>query len=774
MSSNLTSSFSQFKFGMNNSTEHSIYVFDEFKLDRDKMMLYRDGQPLTLPPKAVETLSILAEHHGQILSKDELIDAVWTDAIVEESNLSQYLYLLRKTLGSRPDGKPYIETLRRRGYRFTADVRFFAESRAGVGSNGVGNIRKERRTVERHGNVLAVVNWQESPQPAADVRPETLRDSVRDQPRHWRWAVTIGLASICLLVGASAAYYLARSAASANQPEPLEQNILRLTNGVEVVDATISPDGNYFVYHEPDGKLYRMYVQQTGQSTRHEIVPASELWPLTKTFTPDGQYVYFLAKNTVGEVGSLYRVPTFGGPMTKVMSDMDSGVSFSPDGREMVYYRNDKDGARFVIKASDGSGDERIIYHTTPGFSYAAWSPDGKSVAIQLESKREGLASACSLAVVHLETGELSPFSDELWDTCARMEWTPDGRALYMIGTRLGESTTPRREQVFHISYPQGRSRKMTHDGSRYQWSSLGVTKDGAVLAVPFNRSSQIWAMSPSGDSRTAVQLTDGQGDGRAGIAPLVDGRVAYVTRSGEKVDVWVMNQDGSDQKPITDGPNAIEEVRSGGDGRYLVFSALGVDKRAHLYRVNADGTGLKQITTGAGREVDSSISNDGKWIAYDSVIFFANSFEIALWKQSLENGERVSLNRNDCQMLHFSPDDKYISCVGEKDILILSSADGTLIRTLRVPQAVITHHTLNFGARWTPEGKAVAYIVNENGISNIWIHQVDGSASRRLTDFTGGSIYHFAYSLDGKHLYVARGHQIRDAILIKESKALS
>jgi Tol biopolymer transport system component/DNA-binding winged helix-turn-helix (wHTH) protein len=754
---------------MANGNGHKIYRFDGFSLDTERLMLYGADGAVELPPKVIKTLAVLVENQGEIISKDELIGAVWNDSIVEESNLSQYLYLLRKTLGKRPDGVPYIVTLRRRGYRFTAEAVQTREIQKTDEASLTGSTSAARHhSVERRGNVLKVVDWSE-----AEPEPGSVLESGSIATGKWKriFSKPIVITALVAALAATSAYTVNWSlmGGSAQAESVRETSITRLTNGTEITDATISPDGKYFTYHEPDGKMYRMYVQQTGQSTRHEIVAASERIPLTKTFTPDSQYIYFLAKDSISTPGSLYRVPTLGGPVTKIVAEIDSGVSFSPDGREMVYYRHDKDGARFVTKASDGSGDEKVIYQTTPGLGYAAWSPDGRSIVIQSEAKREGLTSACSLAAVDLETTKVSPLSDELWDTCARMEWAPGGQGLYMIGTRLGETMTTRREQVFYISYPQGKSRKVTHDGSRHQWSSLGVTSDGAVLAVPFNRSSQIWAMSPDGKSRSASQLTNGHSDGRSGIASLADGRIGYIARNAENVNVWIMNQDGSDQRPITDSPNAIEELRPGADGRYLVFSAMTDDKRSHLHRVNTDGTGLRQITTGEGREIDSSISNDGKWIAYDSAITAGTKVDISLWKQSLEDGQRISLNRNDCQMPHFSPDDKYISCVrDQKDILILSSVDGTLIRTISVPQAVTLSHSINFGARWTPDGKAVAYIVNEKGISNIWVHPVNGGPAERLTDFTGGSIYHFAYSLDGSRLYVARGHQIRDAILIR------
>lgn len=107
---------------MSKRSEQSVYEFEEFRLDAAHSMLYRNGEEISLPPKAVETLLALVVRHGEILSKDELMEIVWADSIVEESNLSQYLHLLRKTLGETRDGKPFIETLRRRGYRFIADV----------------------------------------------------------------------------------------------------------------------------------------------------------------------------------------------------------------------------------------------------------------------------------------------------------------------------------------------------------------------------------------------------------------------------------------------------------------------------------------------------------------------------------------------------------------------------------------------------------------------------------------------------------------------------
>jgi DNA-binding winged helix-turn-helix (wHTH) protein/Tfp pilus assembly protein PilF len=105
-----------------NSGEH-FYEFDSFHIDVANRLLFRDRQPLALTPKAVEILIALVTHAGQLLKKDDLIKMVWSDRVVEEGNLTQNIYLLRKTLADGSNGRNYIETVPRRGYRFVGEIR---------------------------------------------------------------------------------------------------------------------------------------------------------------------------------------------------------------------------------------------------------------------------------------------------------------------------------------------------------------------------------------------------------------------------------------------------------------------------------------------------------------------------------------------------------------------------------------------------------------------------------------------------------------------------
>src|SRR5260221_14557354 len=88
------------------SNKPLIYEFEDFCLDTEHLMLTRDGKEISLTPKVVETLLAIVECHGEIISKDELMGRVWGDAFVEESNLVQNIYVLRKALGTTSDGRP--------------------------------------------------------------------------------------------------------------------------------------------------------------------------------------------------------------------------------------------------------------------------------------------------------------------------------------------------------------------------------------------------------------------------------------------------------------------------------------------------------------------------------------------------------------------------------------------------------------------------------------------------------------------------------------------
>jgi DNA-binding winged helix-turn-helix (wHTH) protein/Flp pilus assembly protein TadD len=168
-----------------------LYEFGPFRVDPDKQVLLRENQPVALTPKAFETLLILVRHSREVVSKDDLMKAVWPDAFVEEANLAQNIFLLRRALGDTPEDRRYIVTLPGRGYRFAEEV----------------------RTVTQEGEDVLIASRSRSemaiqhPQSAVSA---SLRALPASRSRWVNWKYALPLAGVMVLVILSTAFFIRR------------------------------------------------------------------------------------------------------------------------------------------------------------------------------------------------------------------------------------------------------------------------------------------------------------------------------------------------------------------------------------------------------------------------------------------------------------------------------------------------------------------------------------------------------------------------------------
>jgi Tol biopolymer transport system component/DNA-binding winged helix-turn-helix (wHTH) protein len=766
MSFDLTSNFNQFNFGMAKPNGHNVYRFGDFQLSAETLMLYRDSVEVQLPPKVIKTLAVLVENAGEILSKDELMERVWEGSIVEESNLSQYLYLLRKTLGQMPDGRPYIETLRRRGYRFNGYVETAELSQSASGERQLPAANSPAGPgVERQGNVLRLVDWAPEAQPVPHTEPtksETNIDAARPRP-----AITAAAVAVIVIVIAFA-YLWFRPANGAVESRG-EMLVTRLTSGAFPFSATITRDRRFIAYTETESNRSQMWLQPVGELNRIKIAESSDQLFGTKSFSPDGKLLYYTAidKSEPAKT-NVYRMPTMGGPSVKILDDVESNISFSPDGSEIVYRRRNKaaETSSIAIADSDGNNERTLVERKDPLIVGAspAWSPDGRSIIFaELGPDGTGHSNRNRLHRLDVSSGAVADASNETWDTAYSLEWMRDGKGFVFIGTRENESVTTRRDQVYYVSYPEGVSRRITTDSMRHEPASLGVTDEGAIVTIMSNRSSQIWAMSTDGDSTTAVQISRGANDGRAGLAPMPDGRLGYITYANDDIGIWSMGNDGSNSTQLTGSPMIVEELRPDPLGRYFIFSQA-KDKHNHLFRIDTDGSNLTQITSGDGYEVDSSVSSDGNWVAFGSVAEGDKANRLS--RSSIDGGDAQPFGNNDCSRPAYSPDGKYLACItdDDKDILLVLAEDGSRVRSF----TIAPYATVNSGIRWLPDSSGMVYIRSDKGSSNLWVQTLSGEKPSQLTNFTSGIIFNFAFSADGSRIFLARGYPIQDVILIE------
>ena len=138
-----------------------LYEFGPFRLDPEKPCLWRNGEPVALTPKAVETLLVLIRQNGKLVARKDLMDAIWPNTFVEDGNLNFNVSMLRKALGTDEAGEQYIQTIPRHGYRFSADVREVNEEVPAL-------------VVERYPSVGATIEERELGPPAEPKETEAL------------------------------------------------------------------------------------------------------------------------------------------------------------------------------------------------------------------------------------------------------------------------------------------------------------------------------------------------------------------------------------------------------------------------------------------------------------------------------------------------------------------------------------------------------------------------------------------------------------------------
>jgi serine/threonine protein kinase/DNA-binding winged helix-turn-helix (wHTH) protein/pimeloyl-ACP methyl ester carboxylesterase len=154
-----------------------VYEFGPFRLDPAERMLLRGEQVLSLTPKALDTLIVLVEHTRHVVAKEELMNRVWPDIYVEETNLAQHISMLRKVLGEREDGGQYIETVPKRGYRFVVPVRkikLLPTDASFATSLLCSDIAERERLNQTNGGTPAPAQASSVPQPATqrnDIKP---------------------------------------------------------------------------------------------------------------------------------------------------------------------------------------------------------------------------------------------------------------------------------------------------------------------------------------------------------------------------------------------------------------------------------------------------------------------------------------------------------------------------------------------------------------------------------------------------------------------------
>jgi Tol biopolymer transport system component/DNA-binding winged helix-turn-helix (wHTH) protein len=726
-----------------NPESKPIIAFAEFELDIARRRLLRNGEPLALNAKAFDLLTFLAENAGRVLTKEEILDAVWENQFIEEANLTVQISTLRKALGDSRENPRFLVTLPGKGYKFVAELNGHREEEVII----------ETEKIER---IRVVEEYSKDSTPAALLETGAASKSFF---KTWRVVIAGLVLTAILSVGG---YFLLKKKTNIFITAQ-DFSLKKLTSTGNVRAASLSSDGKFFAYTVEKQNQHSLWLGNVDGGEPLQLRPFTEGDFISMYFAPDANILYYVLADNQQLAGALYKIPVIGGVPEKVRDRISSPVSFSSDGKQFVFTRADEENDKVALILADvDSTDERELVVRPYAQRFArfspSFSPDGAMIAFAAIVDESG---TLQLFTANVADGSVRPISNDGWNFVRSTAWLKDQSGILLVGEP--KTSNDGRWQIYYISYPDGAMRQFYPDLNSYG-SSLSLSADDkTLLTVKNDLTSNIW-VAPAADLSRAKQITFSslaRLDGWNGLDWTPNGKIFYTAVADKTKTIWTMDADGSNQKQLV--PNGGENIYpvASDDSRLVVFQSNRSGKPA-IWRVDSpDGGNLRQITEDFTGE--PTVSPDGRWVVYSKV---DEDFG-GLWRISTDGGEPLKLIGN-AGWGRISPDGKFVACQyksdGKTKLAVLSIDGGEPVKLFDTPPDA----NFRFSLRWTPDGKAVTY---RDWIDGIWFQSLDKSAPERLPDLPHEKFYAYDWSPDGKFLAFTRGSLVLDVVLINNGK---
>jgi DNA-binding winged helix-turn-helix (wHTH) protein/Tol biopolymer transport system component len=725
------------------SNRRQHVIFGPFKADLSSGKLYKLGNQVHLQDQPFRVLAMLLEHPGEVVTREEVRKALWPEGtfVDFDEGLDTALRKLRYALGDSAQNPNFIETIPRRGYRLIALV------------NGRSLASPEpedfSETVPANGALITA--------PLRDDTPTS--KSVKDSSARASLLLKSAIGVMAILIG-TMAFRLYKHAPSGGALDPQKLQVTKLTENGMVSGVAISPDGRFAAYAKRDGEKEGLWIRQVATQSDVQILPSDTNGFHGLTFSPDGNYIYFVRSDKKDAYFKyLYSIPVLGGTVRKLITDVDSPVSFSPDGRQFVYEHAAQPTNDIEIKIAnaDGSGDHVLAkVHNGSGFMFQPgpnWSPDGKAIAVPvllLEKPQRWVLYTVSTATGRLQ--EIYSSNDEI----GRPVWIAGGRDLLMPHY----DPVLHRSQLWTVSPSRGEARPFTKDLTDYG-IDLDLTHDAqTAAAIAIHTFSDVWS-APVTNLSGFQRVTSGDLP-MLEVWETADGKL--LTIGGDDA-LWMMNFDGSQLSRFGDAGNVHAVTPC---GHFILFIA---QELGTVSLIRVDKSGMQHATIATGNLCCLVCSPDGKSVFYVSV-----AQPQKIWQVPITGGTPSGIAEvQGTQLvgrLTISPDGKFLAypytqyghvpSEGRRVAVILIDG-GAPVKNFKISQDTGTLHW-----HWSPDGKSMQYILMKDGASNIWEQPLAGGQPRQLTKFTSGQVFEFNWSRDRKQLLLTRGETTSDGVLLR------
>ena len=304
------------------ANDQTRFRFSVFEVDLAAGELRRRGVPLSLQEKPFHILALLLERRGEIVTREELQSRLWPDGtfVDFDKGLNTAMKKLRQTLGDSADAPIFIETVHRRGYRFIAPT--YSDEQFAL----------TPAMPNEAGDEMPAVQGSANPEDVS-IKLET---GVRGGPAR-PFYLYMGVVLVILVAAAGPAWYWhTRRPALSLQT----MRITPVTRNGSVRQMAISPNGKFVVFALRDGIRQALWTHDLSTNSEMQLLAFDTVNFPGIAISPDSRYVYFGRSETTNpSIGYLCRMLATGGPVEQLISDGDSTVSFSPDGRQFVYTR---------------------------------------------------------------------------------------------------------------------------------------------------------------------------------------------------------------------------------------------------------------------------------------------------------------------------------------------------------------------------------------------------------------------------------------------------
>ena len=512
--------------------------------------------------------------------------------------------------------------------------------------------------------------------------------------------------------------------------------ITKITDNGKSIEGAISPDGKYILSVMADAGKQSLWLWHVETSSDTQVIQPEVTEYSRLMFSPDGSYIYFRRAATgVEAVHDFYRTPVLGGTPKIVSRDVDTNITFSPDGKRIAFARaNDPEVGKWQLLTAnpDGSDEKMIVGEPGTNFPrFIRWMPDGKKIIGSVVQVGDSLTGLEVFDVASGESKMAAKYNDML---LGELFPAADATGVFVKLQRL--DALDARSQLAFISLPSAKIHSITSDTNSYR--GLSVSADNKTIASVLYKNNQTLFLLPSTGNRSnppspsLPQERDFFQSGWSATGELYlaePGKLVRISADGRNRVVF-LNQ-------IAFTPEGCGKNGFGTETQHpIVFvsprrsptGAVG----GRIWRVDADGTNLKELSDGKDDWIPVC-SPDGKWVYYrNGQTQQFNRVSIDGGKPEVIPGAEIPEAIVD-SAFDISPDGKKlvflatISQHQQKFVLLALDAGPQPPRRILDPNALASGPAI-----FSPDGKAVVYAIRENGVENLWLQPIDGIGARR------------------------------------------